>query len=80
MKVIIVALALLAVLATPSEHSQPLPQSVYAPFTQEEIQSVTGQTAPFVPPEHTHQKPHHKKHKKDLTHDAGLDEEVIEEQ
>jgi hypothetical protein len=79
MKAVFVTLVLLAALAAHT-HTQEIPtQSVYTPYTQEEVQSVTLTTTPDILPDHPQPKPHHKNHKKELKHGGYREEEIFVE-
>lgn len=76
MKAALATIVLLALFATTSLSQQTLPNGVYAPYTQEEIQSVTVEAQPIIPNPLPPQKPHHHKHKKELKH-YGPEEEKL---
>ena len=63
MKAALASLLLLSLLAVHATSQQNLPSSVYTPFSEEEVRSVTAEAeAPILPP-HPEGKHHPKKHR-----------------
>jgi hypothetical protein len=79
MKAALATLVLLALFASTSLSQQPLTNGVYAPYTQAEIESVTGESQPAMPAPLPPQQPHHRKHKKELKHYGPEEEELVKD-